>query len=264
MSSYKVFTIESGCVSEGAKIENLHLKGANIDIPAILVGEEGRGRHQEAVPVDRLPMVPCPERGKVDVGVLVGDELPTCARCGTRFVSKENEAVHPTNAGQVVGALRFAEVGQTKSGKPKFVLKDSATTDENVVVVFRTKIGFRGGNAHTGDRAGWKCTSCNEVGAGEVPETCPKCGASSSNYSGPTRKFDEFPGQKLAVGSIAQGDAGRMGSGEQLVAVMPKGIVFRTSYSGRLYGNSSAHYYMWDGEKLLFLTWEEREAADIF
>jgi hypothetical protein len=55
-----------------------------------------------------------------------------------------------------------------------------------------------------------------------------------------------------------------MGSGEQIVALMSKNVVFRTGYSGRLYGAPSAHYYMWDGEKLLVATWDERVAADLF
>ena len=45
---------------------------------------------------------------------------------------------------------------------------------------------------------------------------------------------------------------------------MPK-CVFRTTYSGRLYGAPSAHYYSWDGQQLLGgLTWDERCASDIF
>lgn len=216
-NSLQVFTVESGLVSEGAKISNLHLKEANIDIPAILVGEEGRGRFQEAMPVDRPPM----------------------------------------------GNLIFAEIGQTKAGKPKFFSKDSATTDEKIVVVFRTKMGFRGGNSHTGDRAGWKCSKCDATGKELIaPETCPKC--ESTGYDGPKHFFAQFPGKKLVRGIIAEGDAGRMGSGEQLIAVMPKGVVFRTSYSGRLYGNPDAHYYLWNGEKLIAVTWEERSNSEIF
>jgi hypothetical protein len=41
-----------------------------------------------------------------------------------------------------------------------------------------------------------------------------------------------------------------MGSGSQYIATMPKDVVFRTSYSGRLYGAPSAHYYVWTGERL--------------
>jgi hypothetical protein len=262
--SYKIFTVESGSVSEGAKIANLHLKGANIDIAAILVGEEGRGRRQEAMPVDRPPMVPCPERNKDTY-----ESGEKCSKCGAQLGAPtkgqwSETRKHP-DSGLVVGNLMFADIGQTKAGKPKFFSKDSATTDEKIVVVFRTKMGFRGGNNHTGDRAGWKCSKygCDATGEEPIaPEICPKCG--STGYDGPKHFFAEFPGQKLVCGVIAEGDAGRMGSGEQLIAVMPKGVVFRTTYSGRLYGSPAAHYYMWNGEKLIAVTWEERSASDVF
>jgi len=57
--------------------------------------------------------------------------------------------------------------------------------------------------------------------------------------------FHPFPGQVLVRGTIAQGAAGRMGCGEQIIAVIPAGKVFRTAYSGRLYGTPSAHYYVY-------------------
>ena len=77
-------------------------------------------------------------------------------------------------------------------------------------------------------------------------------------------EFHPFPGEILCEGIIAQGDAGRMGSGEQLVAVIPKNIVFRTGYSGRLYGYPSEHYYIFRDGQLLAVTREERELSDIF
>jgi hypothetical protein len=68
----------------------------------------------------------------------------------------------------------------------------------------------------------------------------------------------------LVRGICANGDAGKMASGEQLVAVMPRGVVFRTYYSGRLYGDPSAHYYVWTGMELLSATWDERAIGDLF
>ena len=76
--------------------------------------------------------------------------------------------------------------------------------------------------------------------------------------------FRPFPGEILCEGIIAQGDAGRMGSGKQLVAVLPADTVFRTGYSGRLYGAPSAHYYIFRDGQILSATWEEREISDIF
>jgi hypothetical protein len=55
-----------------------------------------------------------------------------------------------------------------------------------------------------------------------------------------------------------------MGFGEQLVAVVPRGIIFRAARSGRLYGEPRTHYYMFDGDRILVATPEERELTDIF
>jgi phosphoribosyl-ATP pyrophosphohydrolase len=54
-----------------------------------------------------------------------------------------------------------------------------------------------------------------------------------------------------------------MGSGEQIIAIVPKNVVFRTGYSGRLYGAPAGHYYIFDGKQLLAVTWGERMATDI-
>lgn len=205
MAAYRIFTVSSGTIKEGAMVETLTLKGAGIDIPAVIVGEEGRGRNLGVLPV----------------------QLP-------EILYKEWQ-----ESGRV--EIRFAEVGSTKAEKPKLLARNGADSDEKIIVVFRTSIGFRGGNTHTGDSTGTE-----EKHGRQVPV------------------FADFPGEILVKGQIAQGIAGYMGSGDQLVAVMPKGTVFRTGYSGRLYGAPAAHYYLWNGEQLLAATWEEREVSDIF
>ena len=203
----KIFTIESGNVTEGIRVDSFTLKGAGITIPAILVGEEGRGRRLGVLPVQLLP---------------------------SSYKEWQEE-------GTV--SIHSAKVGETRAGKPKLLETSGITDAEKCICVFRTKIGFRGGNSHTGDRDG----------------------GTEKNYWGteyPT--FHPFPGEVLCEGEIAQGVAGRVGSGEQLVAIMPADTVFRTGYSGRLYGAPSAHYYLYRDEQILSATWEEREVADIF
>jgi hypothetical protein len=260
--SYRVFTIESGTITAGAMIDTLHLKGAGMSIPAVVVGEEGRGRARGIVPVSDPPIVPCPDRGR-DVA-----NADKCDKCGVALGPKQEGryvCTHP-DEGQVQGRLMYALVGETKAGKPKFISQNEATSDDFVVVVFNTQIGFRGGNNHTGDLRGWKCpkAGCDASGdAAPTPKACPQCGATGS-WSGPKPQYAAFPGRVIARGYIAQGEAGGMGGGEQLVAIMPKGVVFRTSYWGRLYGAPDAHYYKWDGEQLLAATREERDAADLF
>src|SRR5690606_27814059 len=165
----KVFTIESGKVIEGAELVTFALKNADVSIPAIIVGEEGRGRQLGVLPVQLT-----------------------------------EEQFKKWRAGETV-IIKNARVSETKSGKPKLIETEDSN-NEKVIVVFRTQIGFRGSNGHTGD--------------GDEP----------------------FPGDILVCGVIAQGDAGRMGSGDQLVAVIPKNTVFSTIYSGRLYGEPSEHY----------------------
>ncbi len=204
---FNVFTVSSGFVSKGGLVDSLTLKSAGIDIPAIIVGEDGRGRSRGVLPV----------------------QLPN----GLYKEWKEK--------GQVV--IYAAEVGTTKAGKPKLFAKTEADLDEKIICVFNTKIGFRGSNSHTGDRTG-------ETKKDWMDREFPV--------------FAEFPGETLITGTIAQGAAGRMGSGDQLVAVIPKEVVFRTSYGGRLYGAPSSHYYKWDGEQLLVLTWDERVASEFF
>lgn len=135
--------------------------------------------------------------------------------------------------------ITHAAVGSTKNGGAKLLEGRPSTNGDKCIVVLRTHIGFRGGNSHTGDREG-------------------------TGEDGKATGFLPFPGEVLTEGRIAQGDAGNMGSGSQLIVVMPKGVVWRTSYSGRLYGAPGAHYHMFDGCTITSLTWEERVASDLF
>ena len=188
----KIFTIESGKVFEGGEVITFALKNAGVSIPAIIIGEEGRGRQLGVLPIQLL---------------------------------KEN--YEKWKNGETV-TIYHAKISETKSGRPKLVEMESNSDNNEAIVIFRTKIGFRGSNDHTGD--------------GDKP----------------------FPGKVLVEGVIAQGDAGRMGSGDQLIAVIPKNTVFSTKYYGRLYGSPSEHFYIFDGDKIISVTKEERELIDIF
>lgn len=247
----KVFTIKSGEVEGGVRVDSFTLEGAGISIPAIIIGEKGRGRKLGVLPVQLLP--------------------------DSYREWKENGHVY----------IHSAKIGETKTGRPKLYQTEDADTLEKCICIFRTKIGFRGGNSHTGDRREeywtlvWYASLPPEVPRktrytkAEVEEYAPLiCEHEGVDYSKPTcrwdaffeRKFDflPFPGEIICTGIIAQGDAGRMGSGEQLVAILPANTVFRTGYSGRLYGSPSAHYYIFRDGELLSATWEEREITDIF
>jgi hypothetical protein len=70
--------------------------------------------------------------------------------------------------------------------------------------------------------------------------------------------------QVLARGVIAQGLAGRMGAGEQLVVLLAADRIVKVRRSGRLYGAPPEHHYVLRGGRLLVATPEERELADVF
>ena len=245
----RVFTIRSGEVSEGARVDSFTLDGAGVTIPAIIIGEEGRGRRLGILPVQLLP-----EQYKE---------------------WKEDGYVY----------IHSATLGTTKTGRPKLFQVEDADTLEKCICVFRTKIGFRGGNSHTGDRKEgywvlnrfWRSDIVTlgeklkeKYTEEEAISIAEELNASlNSSYQWDVifqRKleFHPFPGEILCEGIIAQGDAGRAGSGKQLVAILPADTVFRTGYSGRLYGQPAAHYYIFRDGQLLAATWEEREIADIF
>lgn len=246
----KIFTVKNGFVTEGVEVNSYTLKGAGITIPAITVGEEGRGRELGVLPVQLLP---------------------------------ENYAEWQEKG---YTQIHYAEIGATMAGKPKLYQMEYSDITEKCICVFRTMIGFRGANEHTGDLK-------EEYWVRESFASFPESVPSKDKYTweevqeygleylkarhpgkedlypldvGFKRKtyYHPFPGKILCKGVIAQGAAGRMGSGEQLVAIMPAGVVFRTGYSGRLYGFPSAHYYIYRDGQLLSATWEEREIADIF
>lgn len=239
----KVFTIENGTVTEGARVESFTLQGAGVSIPAILVGEEGRGRRLGVLPVQLLP--------------------------DSHKEWQEKGYTH----------ILSAETGTTKAGKPKLFQTEDADTTEKCVCVFRTMIGYRGGNSHTGDRKEEYWTP-NWVGQSklsalslelkekytkeEAIQVAEKLNSPLDALFKKEIEFHPFPGEILSEGIIAQGAAGRMGSGYQYVAIMPEDTVFRTGYSGRLYGAPSADYYVFRDGRILAATWEEREISDIF
>ena len=242
----KIYTVENGKVTEGVRVDSFTLKGAGVTIPAVIVGEEGRGRKLGVLPVQLLP--------------------------SSYKEWQENGYTY----------IHSAKIGTTKAGKPKLFQTEGADTDTGrCVCVFKTKIGYRGGNSHTGDRKeeywvpSWFWRSDISALGKELKKKYTKEEAiaiveeldSSHQWDAIFERkleFLPFPGEVLCEGTIAQGAAGRMGSGTQLVAVMPAGIVFRTGYSGRLYGAPSAHYYVYRDGQILSATWEEREVADIF
>ncbi len=247
-NQYRIFTIRNGAAKEGAKVNTFTLSNGT-KIPAIVVGEEGRGRALGVLPVS-----------------LTKSQFQTW---------QEKDSVE----------IRFAEIGQSRSGKPKLFSKEKEenTAGDSLIAVMSTPIGYRGGNSHTGDRQDslWSLTTSARIRVQELdgkPEGIDLHGECSSTsktalmeWAGDElteeefeekRCWDVFPGKVIIEGRIAQGAAGGMGSGTQMIATIPVNTWFRTSYSGRRYGAPSAHYYKWDGNQVLAVTWDERQILE--
>lgn len=246
----KIFTVISGKVTEGVRVDSFTLEGAGVTIPAIIIGEQGRGRKLGVLPVR-----------------LLSDDYKKW---------KENGYMY----------IHSVEVGTTKAGKPKLFQVEDADTTEKCICVFRTGIGYRGGNSHSGDMKEeywvreWFASFPESVPRKEryAWEEVERYGFEYLKARHPGKEdlypvdfafkrkvsYHPFPGEILCEGIIAQGDAGRMGRGDQYVAIIPADVVFRTGYSGRLYGRPAEHYYIYREGQLLAVTQEERELSDIF
>lgn len=249
MKAMKIFTINRGS-RERAEVESFKIKNGNVKIPAVMVGESGRGRKLGVLPVQLTP-----------------------------------ENYNKWQAGEKVNILA-AQIGETKNGRPKLVEADASdASDTSAIVVLRTTIGFRGSNDHTGDilKSWWELDEyfIDKAKSSGVPTKGQYTTAEKTRYTKLLQQFcvgfddyedffiekssyQKFPGEVICSGRIAQGDAGRMGSGEQLIAIIPKNTVFCTAYTGRLYGESKQHFYMLEDGNILFATQEERTITDIF
>lgn len=253
--SRRLYTLADGEISLGAAISPLPLKGAGTVIPAIIVGDEGRGRRLGVLPVRGLASVACPRRGQQATGW-----VERCRKCGAKMEKRIDPADppynypwHPEAGVSWSEQISAASVSETRSGAPALVVDDSEVDDSAIILVLRSGMGFRGGNRHTGAVIGWKCGSygCEAAGAEFLtPKRCPV----SETHQSPVLVASPLPGRTLATGWIAQGDAGRMGSGEQLILLLPAGETIRASRFGRLYGAPRAHNITWDGNRLAVLT----------
>lgn len=127
--------------------------------------------------------------------------------------------------------LRYARIAETRSGAPKLVASPAPSGPAGYCIVYLPlSFGFRGGNNYTGDALA------------ELP---------SGGY-----EFATSPWIPLAIGKVADGIAGRMGGGRQMVALLPRGVVGRTAMTGRR--APDPEYYYFDGTRLLCRTWQER------
>lgn len=199
---YKIFSIDKrGSVHPGAAVEGITLR-AGIEIPAIIVGEQGRGRERGLLPVE---------------GAAPGDTIYAAA------------------------------LGSTRAGRPKLIAAQGIAAEaEAAIVVCRVEPGYRGGTEYSGASRKFQCGESPWSWATpeclllreQKPQVCPGCGKKFfREISAPA------PGQVLVLGRVAQGDAGRMGGGEQRILLLPAGETLRIERSGRLYGEPAELWY---------------------
>lgn len=205
MAAYRIFTVAGGDVSEGAEVRAFKLRDG-AELPAIVIGDEGRGRSLGVLPVQG------------------------------ELVKPPKYAHYPDWAERWV--MRPVALDETRPGNPRLVVSDAPAGAEAVIVAFRGGIGFRGGYAVLGER---------------VSEDAEGRGI-----------YADLPAsvRTLASGVIAQGEAGRMGSGTQRVVLLPRGVVVAERRTGRLYGAPGVHFVLWTGERLIVRTLEERRLFD--
>lgn len=241
----KIFTVFESSVLPHAVVSSLTL-ASGTKVPAILVGEDGRGRRLGVLPVSLLPK----SQAMWDYG---------------KSVRIEN-----------------VRIGETRSGKPKLIEIEPDGSDDYAVVVMPTPIGFRGSNSH-GSRIMWEIDEgyhrmkgrfISDLIKDPEAELVLQKYKEKNSYASYT-SVEEFvkakayttvegdlAGEILASGEIAQGMAGRAGSGEQFIVLMPKGATWAVKMTGRLYGKPSAYEYVFCGEKITAYTARDLELIE--
>jgi len=146
----------------------------------------------------------------------------------------------------VVGAepgdrIVAASLHRTETGQPYLVAAGVPTTDKAALLVVLADYGFRGSNSIHGEFVEWRCQYCGKVETTEPQSEWCDCGR---------RILDvEFrPLMVLVKGIIADGEAGRMASGEQAVILVRRGEKVYVDRSGRLYGRPARLVYWFNGE----------------
>lgn len=132
------------------------------------------------------------------------------------------------------GTIEYAEIGRTRKGKPKLKSLEVDEEDNRAIFVFITSVTKEGLSEYTGD------------------------------YDPEKSEFLSFPGEVISSGYISQGDMGRFGNSDQMVAIIPQNAVFHTAYKGKRYGQALSYFYKWDGEQVLACTEEELEVSGLF
>lgn len=175
-------------------------------------------------------------------GILVGTDTN-----GTKFGFLRVSV--PDDVKTITG-IEISETGGKFLGRVS-----SGKDDSQALIVLRTPV-FKGGkNFHTGDVKSSACFKC-EVEYDGLTITCGYCGRKLKTY------YSDFPAKVIARGTVRNSKKPHFG--EQLIAVVKKGKVFRTAYNGYVWPNPGAHFHFFDGVKIVTQTSEERKAGRLF
>ena len=272
MKYYRVFTVQHDRIQPHATARPFEIAGGSVKIHAVLVGERGRGRELGVLPVwfeagkpaeDEAVRFSVAAVGKTRAGkpkLLVprGEVVPTdeaavvvlltepgfrggCNHTGDRaevWYELDSFYSYP-NYDDKDGSYFREHIVRVRE-----VLPDLPEDPDEVIYMLRTR----------------KFSYAEAASLAPIIAQAKWMEPQENPWPWKRKiRFRPFPGQVLVSGYTAQGDAGRMGGGAQIVALVPRGVVFRAGRSGRLYGAPAAHYYVFDGERVLTATWEERE-----
>lgn len=237
----KCFTVTTK-VEEGIRVGRTTAPfDASKVVPAVLVGEHGRGRKLHQCPVE---------------GALVSDENARIDRAdlvkrgsfGPVFVPEEvrddrRAIVLVAVPAGFRGGVRFTAASKSRKPCPA----RQSTTLPNSECFEKLADGSK------------KCQLC---GTAWIEKDVAASEAAGEDWwanqrhpdSGEALMFDSFPPEGVTVvaeGYVAQGDAGRMGGNAEYLLILKPGAGFRARRAGRLYGAPAEVFVRWDGENLV-------------
>lgn len=229
--TYKVYTITDGVITPGVQINTHRLEeGKGKIIPAIVIGSKRYGTYRGVMSIGGAPRLPCKYRNQ-EIGGM--DEI--CDLCGVELGGSYFSRQHP-NDGFMPGILQFASVGKSKSERPK-LFSGSQTSNEFVIIVFRSYTMKNSTIEYTGDPKNWECRSCDTRGIEQAPDRCPECGASWF-----WKEYEPFPGDILSYGCSGSPSS----RGKEIIALLPKYKTFRVYFTS----TQTEYCYRWNGESL--------------
>lgn len=158
------------------------------------------------------------------------------------------EELHEEWQRQKVMHIDFAQIEQVMNEPPKLIVVDKSDVQDEILVVLCTKYSTQRGESYIDNGIGWVCSNCGITGTYPRPQICPVC----NHNERPTGRAAKFPGTVVTRDTNVEWDRTHTEwktYEEQLVAIIPKGIVFSTGYTSNC-SRPLAEYYLWDGQQL--------------